>query len=94
MFSHKGKIHKIGEIKLVGSNDFPIREIIITQDEEWNPLIPMQLIGKNTGLVEQLGMQEGDTITVKFSIGGQERETSTDELKVYSNNTITFIEQE
>lgn len=94
MFSHKGKIHKIGEIRHVGANDFPIREIIITQDEEWNPFIPFQLIGKNTNLVETLGMQEGDTITVKFSIGGREMATSTDELKVYSNNTVVFIEQE
>lgn len=94
MFSHKGKIHRIGEIRHVGANDFPIREIIITQDEEYNPLIPMQLIGKNTNLVETMGMMVGDIITVKFSIGGKERATSTDELKVYSNNTVVFIEQE
>ena len=90
MFTHKGIIHRIGETKLVGANDFPVREIIITQDDEWNPFVHMQLIGKNTGLVDQLGMQEGDTITVKFSIGGKER----DDGKVFSNNTIAFIEQE
>jgi hypothetical protein len=79
----QGRIKVLGETKEYGNNGFKKRELVITTEEQYPQVLPIEFVQDKTGLLDSFAV--GQQVKVSINLRGREWTSPQGEVKYYSS---------